>query len=105
MMETVELTKGELISTGNVNVKLGNVHTIKATNRQALIDAINQYANSSFFDGAKDKTYLHIELSGEQLGCAGCSVDYATEADAPYHSVPCACGNPKHWLIKYDKES
>ena len=82
----------------------GVVCAIKATNRQALVDAINLYIDSDFFDGTQDKHYLHVALSGEQLGCEGCSADYATEADVPHHSVPCICGNPNHWLIKYDEE-
>ena len=106
-MKTRELTKefrykGMGIRADHINVELGNIYAIQATNRQALIDAINQFVNSSFFGGARDKTYLHVELSGEKLGCGGCSADYATEADIPYYSVPCTCGNPKHWLIKYE---
>jgi len=109
-METRELTKefqdkGMVLNSFDANVELGNIYAIKATNRQTLIDAINEYVNSSFFNGTKDKNYLHVELSVEQLGCEGCSADYATEADVPYQSVPCTCGNPKHWLIKYDEEN
>ena len=107
-METRVLTKefqdkGMVIS--QEDVKLGSIHVTHATNRQALIDAINQHVDSSFFDGVEGKSYLHVELSGEQLGCDGCSADYANEADVPYHSVPCPCGNPTHWLIKYDEEN
>jgi len=106
-METRELTE-EFQAEGMVitpdDVKPGNIYAIKARNRQALIDYINGFVDSSFFDGTNDKSYLRVELSGEQLGCEGCSADYATEADVPSHSVPCACGNPKHWLIKYEDE-
>ncbi len=80
-----------------------NICAIQATNRQALIDTINALVDSSHLKGTDGKPYLHIELDDKQLGCAGCSVDYATEADVPYHSVPCTCGNPKHWLIKYEE--
>ncbi len=85
------------------HIKLEMVCAIKATNREVLIDQINKFVDSSSFMGVGDKTYLHVELSGEQLGCEGCSADYATEADMPYHSIPCVCGNPKHWLIKYEE--
>lgn len=105
-MTTRELT-GELQDAGVVlkpgDVVLGEICVVKATNRQALITAINQYVDSFFFDGTENRHYLYIELSGEQLGCEGCSARYATEADIPYHSVPCSCGNPKHWLIKYEE--
>ena len=82
-------------------IELGMICAIKATNREVLIDAINKMI-LYIPDGRYP--YLHVLLSGEQLGCDGCSAEYKTEADMPYHSVPCACGNPKHWLIKYDKE-
>ena len=72
------------------------VDVIRATSRQALIDFMGK-------DTLKDNTtYLHVELRNHV--CCGGSVDYATEADVPYHSVPCPCGNPKHWLIKYEVE-
>ena len=29
-------------------------------------------------------------------------VDYRTEDDIPHESVPCACGDPNHWFIKYE---
>lgn len=109
-MGTRELTKesqdkGMVLNPLDSNVELGNICAIQAPNRQALIDAINVFANPRFFDGTKGRCYLHLETHGEQLGCEGYSVDYLTEADVPYHSIPCPCGNPKHWLIKYDEET
>ena len=105
-METRELTK-EFQDLGMVpkidDVEMGNICAVKATNRQALIDQISKFVDSSFFDGTNGKAYLHVELSGERLGCKGCFADYSTEADVPSHSVPCACGNPNHWLIKYEE--
>lgn len=104
---TRELTKklqDEGIILKAEEIALGMVCAIQATNRQVLVVAINQYADSNYFDGTEGKVYLHVSLSGEKIGCEGCSADYATEADVPYHSVPCSCGNPKHWLIKYDEE-
>jgi len=98
-METKELAQDELIT-----ITLGEVCAIEATNRDALIAFVNNFVDSAWFDGKEGKTYLHAELSGEQLGCEGCSVDYATEADIPRNSIPCTCGNPNHWLIKYDEE-
>ena len=96
----MELTKDELITTRGS--ALGEVCAIKATNRDALIVSINAFVDSALFDGKEGKDYLHIELSREELGCEGCSATYATEADVPYYSIPCTCGNPNHWLIKYD---
>lgn len=98
MVETKELAS-------DMPIKIEETCAIRATDRPSLIATINKTIDSSFFDGTNSKTYLHVALSGEQLGCKGCSADYATEADVPYHSIPCTCGNPKHWLIKYGKEN
>ncbi len=98
---TKEAQEARIVLTSE-EIKLGRICAIQATNRQALVDKINELVNSSFFNGDRNKTYLHVALSGEQLGCGGCSADYATEADVPHHSVPCPCGNPDHWLIKYE---
>lgn len=85
-----------------VNITLGRVCAIEATNRQVLIDYISTFVDSAQFTGKEGTAYLRVELSGERLGCEGCSADYATENDVPEESVPCFCGNPNHWLIKYD---
>ena len=87
-----------------LNIENGEICAIKATNRQALIKYINVFRGSDLFTKYPDASFLHVELSGEELGCEGSFATYKTEADIPEHSVPCACGNPKHWLIKY-KES
>jgi hypothetical protein len=31
----------------------------------------------------------------------GQKVEYEKSSDIPFESVPCPCGDPKHWLIKY----
>ena len=72
-----------------------------ATNRQALIDHINSLVNPEDFQGQEGSSYLYVAL---RLGCARSSASYATEADMPERSVPCPCGNPKHWLIRYGEE-
>jgi len=86
-----------------VEGEIGEICVIKATNKKVLIDAINAFVDSSFFIKHSDAVYLHVDLFGEQLGCSGCSADYKTEADVPDCSVPCTCGNPRHWLIKYEE--
>lgn len=85
------------------DMELGCIRVVQATNRKALIDVCNQHMRGRTIP--EDGIYLHLELSGEQLGCEGGFVDYRTEEDVPTHSVPCPCGNPKHWLIKYDQET
>lgn len=33
----------------------------------------------------------------------GQEATYHTRADVPAEDVPCPCGNPKHWLLKYQE--
>ncbi len=87
-----------------IESELGEICVITAPNRKILVGAINTRIELGWFANNPDANYLHLGLSGEKLGCPGCSVDYKTEADIPEHSVPCTCGNPKHWLIKYTEE-
>lgn len=82
-----------------------DICALKALNKKDLIDTINANIDiNSFLAKHPDANYLHVALSGDKLGCPGCSADYKTEADVPEHSIPCICGNPKHWLIKYEEE-
>ena len=86
------------------NVTLEEACAIRAKNRQALIDFIHRSIDSKPFTGRENEWLLCVGLSSEHLACEGLSIGYKTEADIPYHSVPCPCGNPKHWLIKYEEE-
>lgn len=86
-----------------INGEIGEICVIKATNKKVLVDAINAHIDAGFFGEHPDAPYLRISLSGEKLGCAGGVAEYKTEDDVPEHSVPCPCGNPKHWLIKYEE--
>ena len=87
-----------------LDIKLGEICAIKATSRQVLIDAINIRIRSGWIEAHPGAPYLRVSLSGEQLGCPGGSADYKTEADIPSDSVPCPCGNIKHWLIRYERD-
>jgi len=87
----------------SVDITLGEICAITATNRQVLVDGINARMGG-WIDAHPEASYLYVSLSGEKLGCPGCSADYKTEVDVPAHSIPCSCGNPKHWLIKYEEE-
>ncbi len=75
-------------------VEIEGICAIKAPNRQALIES----KKSVLAVGHPEPPYLTVTLQGY-------SATYQTEADLPYHSVPCPCGNPTHWLIKYEDES
>ena len=39
--------------------------------------------------------FLHISMP------CGESVSYQEYEDIPMTDIPCTCGNPKHWFIKY----
>lgn len=41
-------------------------------------------------------SFAHIEAP------CGQSVVYQTAADFPHTSVACPCGDPAHWILKYD---
>lgn len=86
--------------------KTAEICAITATNRQILIncaDAFIEYLRDSNYDVPENVSYLHIELFPKMSGCIGGSLDCKTRDDVPQHSVPCPCGNPTHWLIKYDE--
>uniref|UniRef100_A0A6M3L799 Uncharacterized protein n=1 Tax=viral metagenome TaxID=1070528 RepID=A0A6M3L799_9ZZZZ len=40
---------------------------------------------------------------GISMPC-GNSITIATEQDIPLKSLPCMCGNPEHWFVKYEEE-
>jgi len=86
------------------DIKLGEICVIAAPNRKTLVDAINTRIGLMFFVNNPDAIYLRVGLGGEQIGHPEYSIDYPTEAGVPSHSVPCICGNPKHWMIKYEEE-
>jgi hypothetical protein len=87
----------------DADVQLGEICAIRATNRQVLVDEINARIESGWIRAHPEASYLFVSLSCPDLGCPGCSAEYKTEADVPEHSVPCPCGNPNHWLIKYEE--
>ena len=90
---TEELTIGRALSNEAI--------AVQAFNRQALINYVNRVIGNRKI--SPEGTYLHISFYDEETGHT-CTKDYKTEADIPYCSVPCDCGCPNHWLIKYDEE-
>ena len=46
----------------------------------------------------KGKKYFKIKMAcGHEMWITGVN-------DAPHESVPCTCGNPNHWFVKYEEE-
>ena len=64
--------------------------------KQVLVDAVKEQIREN---GRLRRNYdavLEIELEG----CGG-KASYKTWDDIPDESIPCPCGNPNHWLIRY----
>jgi len=74
---------------------------IWANNREALLYGTDQQ-NIDYFYRFYTWCVLTIYLPIE-MPC-GEKIVYQKKEDVPSTSVPCSCGNPKHWFIKYGKE-
>ena len=86
-----------------VKVEIAKIIGIKAPNRQVLVDAVRQVIRGSSEPLAPalfDEPTIFLSV---RLDICGSLVDFPTEADVPETSVPCPCGNPKHWIIKYEE--
>ena len=82
---------------------LQQVCAIKTTNRQALVTYIDSMLECCPRDNP-DADYLMVSLGGPDIGHPECVARYKAKGDVPSKSVPCCCGNPKHWLLKYEQE-
>jgi len=54
---------------------------------------------AGFLEEAKNKT-SGFPIVGVVMPC-GEVINYKTFEDIPLHDVPCPCGNPNHWLVKW----
>lgn len=79
-------------------VSISMMCAIWATDRQALIDCIRAMGDDSRRKAYPDAAFLLVRF---EEGHERVERIYQTEEDIPSESVPCPCGNPKHWLIKY----
>ena len=64
--------------------------------KQVLVDSIKRKIKEA---GILRRNYEDV-LVVELRDCGG-KESYKTWDDIPNESVPCPCGNPTHWLIKY----
>ena len=64
--------------------------------KQVLVDYIKGFVKMA----GKKPSKLDVVLSVAIQPC-GSTVSYKTYDDIPETDVPCPCGNPKHWLIRY----
>jgi len=99
-------TKIKSTKLGEVDIKLREICCIEATNRKVLIDNINKCIpldwGENYLTEHPESNYLEVEfIDRESQNHPRSRRVYQTPADIPEHSVPCDCGNPNHWLIKY----
>ncbi len=66
--------------------------------KQVLVDYIKGFVKMARATGTE--TPRPDVVLAIDLGC-GHSATYKTYDDIPETDVPCSCGNPKHWLIRY----
>ena len=66
--------------------------------KQLLVDTIKQQIKDKGILKRNYDDVLVVEISN----CGG-SASYKTWDDIPDHDVPCPCGDPTHWLIKYER--
>lgn len=65
--------------------------------KQALVDAIKREVRR---EGILKRKYADAVLEISLDPC-GSKVSYKTFDDIPEQDVPCPCGNPDHWMIRY----
>ena len=69
--------------------------------KQVLVDSVKA------FIGDKKRRFPHEKFPKPDIVLAitmdecGSKVNYKTFDDIPEQDVPCPCGNPKHWIIRY----
>jgi hypothetical protein len=85
------------------NIDDADYTVVVAKNRKTLVKAIKhviraQGLDVEQFDGRDGRFFLKI-----QMDCCCGSVSFATEDDVPKTSVKCPCGNPHHWLLRYEE--
>jgi len=71
---------------------------ILASSRDVLIDALDKMIAEATEQGIiVVGPYLRI------IAPCGHEFTIQTADDVPYESLPCTCGNPQHWFIKYEE--
>lgn len=72
---------------------------VKATNREVFVNKINEIIKKMPSQGLHaQKPVFEVTLS------CGENKIYQEIKDIPSESVPCSCGNPTHFFIKYGDE-
>lgn len=77
----------------------GEAVGIKIANRQELIEKVDRMVGekAAQFDGRPGMAFMRVDMP------CGSVVVYKTADMVPAESVPCPCGDPNHWVIKYEE--
>lgn len=75
----------------------GTLTLIRTSNVQSLWRALSGLAEKyrQLNEGAEMDQTVHLFMP------CGAMERYIAFDDLPWASVPCACGNPRHWMITY----
>ena len=69
--------------------------------KQVLVDYIKAAMKESPLIKRRRKVDFVLAVKIEPCGS---EVSYRTFDDIPDHDVPCPCGDPKHWIIRYQND-
>ncbi len=74
-------------------IRISRIVGVQADNRAVLLEFLGRYVP---VDPLSCFSLLSI-----QMPC-GQRMEYEKEADIPVDSVHCPCGDPTHWIIRYE---
>jgi len=74
--------------------------TIIAERAIAIYISVHGEVTEERWEEARNVAPYPIDIT---LPC-GNSIKCVSVDELPKHNVPCPCGNPKHWLVYYDRE-
>ena len=72
-----------------------------ALTKQVLVDAVKRYVSDKKRQFPKVRFPKPDIVLSLTIDSCGSTVNYKTFDDIPSQDVPCPCGNPNHWMIRY----
>lgn len=106
-MEVEKMFDKEIIG---ILINIDNVEEARlkgVTHKKLLIDELKYRrieVDSLVKRGLIPQRTPDIALIRVNIRECGSSIIYRTYDELPDTSVPCSCGNPNHWFIKYTEE-
>ena len=96
----LEVAIGVKVQVRSANVKLDYVEIQEMAKTPTPREMLVEYLREARRRIDPMNTSRELPLLTILMPC-GEKVEYPTEETIPLESVPCACGNPKHWFIHY----